>query len=154
MTKKFRLYFNDKKNNSYRCFITINLEPYRLTNNYNFSASLNIYKNLSWTTGGQCFEDFYQIISKLPDSPEKNFFNKIYKVWKNYQLNDMHAGTERQEKFLEEYYKKNPDEPHNYNNEVKILGENNLYEDNGYVFGTDWLRRDIPQDVIDEILSW
>ena len=87
---------------------------------------------------GQCLEEIY------------NYFNDnetmatIYNMWKKHHLNDMHPGTEAQEKALEEAglthwaneYKKCCD----------YLESIGLYEDNGYKFGTGWLKREIPQE--------
>lgn len=77
-------------------------------------------------------------------------FDKLYKLWKAYHLNDMHAGTPAQE----EYLKKTKD-VHKYDYKLccDMLRENGLYNDNGYEYGTAWLYRNIPNDVLEEIVT-
>ena len=49
-------------------------------------------KKYSW---GQCNEE----IKKYIVAPGQNF-NRIMEVWEQYHLNDMHAGTQKQEQYI------------------------------------------------------
>ena len=93
--------------------------------------------------GGQCLDE----ISKTSKG-HNPLFKRIYRLWKLYHLNDMHPGTEAQEKLLEE-----TKEIHNYDydKEKEILQEHNLLVDNGYQYGTAWLYRAIPEEDLKEI---
>ena len=75
-------------------------------------------------------------------------FSKIYKFWKKYHLNDLHAGTPKQEKAL----KKVELLGGNYYDEAcEYLKSINLYEDNGYKYGSSWLKEEIPTKDLNEI---
>jgi hypothetical protein len=63
-------------------------------------------------------------------------------IWAEWHLNDMKAGTPKQTEALKG---KNLD----YDKAVEYLKSINLYEDNGYKYGSAWLKVEVPQDVID-----
>lgn len=67
---------------------------------------------------------------------------RLLKIWKDYHLNDTMPGTERQMKIV----KGIP-----YFEAVTILESHNLLVDRGYEYGTEWLVRRIPDDVIEFI---
>ena len=74
-------------------------------------------------------------------------------ICKEWHLNNLTAGSPRQEAFLKEWTSRNK---YSYEKACEALKEANLYEDaeylhNGkpYVYGTAWLRRELPQEVID-----
>lgn len=67
-------------------------------------------------------------------------------VWKNYHLNDMKAGTLKQEEALKGLEAKKPDAE--YDDKVKYLKSLGLYDDGGYKYGTGWRRREVPKDAI------
>ena len=74
-------------------------------------------------------------------------FNELYYIWKKYHLNNLHAGTEEQDRIIY----KNLDGDYDYEKAVTILEENNLYNDNGIIYGKRWYKREIPQYVLDRI---
>lgn len=67
-------------------------------------------------------------------------------VWKEWHLNDMRAGSPAQEEFL----KANPitDHLNRYSAACKALADAGLNPDNGYKYGSKWLRVEVPQHVI------
>lgn len=76
-------------------------------------------------------------------------FKKIMRFWRLYHLNDMHAGTQKQEKLVKEYNEKYKD--YNYDNICEYLAEKHLLYDNGYKYGTGWLKEEIPDNDLVEI---
>lgn len=109
-----------------------------------FTASGTIWnsRKTDCVCGGQCLDTIVKYI-KNPT------FKKIHGFWKQYHLNDMHAGTVRQEEALDaagltEY-------ANNYRKCCDYLESIGLLVDNGYKFGTGWLKRDIPAEDLEEI---
>ena len=72
-------------------------------------------------------------------------FKEIIRLWKLYHLNNMHAGDRVQEEVLKQC--KDTD----YKARCKFLAERNLLVHNGYRYGTDWLKYDIPTDDLNKI---
>lgn len=76
-------------------------------------------------------------------------FLRIYRLWKLYHLNNLHPGTERQEEALErEFGGVRADK---YKEQCEYLKSLGIYEDNGYIFGSGWLKRKIPLKDVREI---
>lgn len=137
MDNKIILYSENKR-------LEIRIEL-RLNNDkkYIFSASgflrekneYGIYKDVS---GGQLFDDV-EVFECFKDA---KMFLKIYKLWKKYHLNDMHAGTQKQEEFLKKHNFSNW--ANNYTETCQFLEKHNLLYDNGYKFGSSCLLQEIP----------
>ena len=101
--------------------------------------------------GGQCLDT----IAKYINTP---LFNEIHRLWKKYHLNGMNAGTEEQEKAVDEYLANG--NRYDYYDVCKYLKSIDLYEVdyNGkpYKYGTSWLHREIPENdlkIIESIMS-
>ena len=87
---------------------------------------------------------------------------EMYQVWKEYHLNDMQAGSPRQEGF--KLAMKYMGKLTNYDNLVDALLANDLYVDwsyvnpntgeLGYKYGSAWLTKEIPEQVIEMIQGW
>ena len=109
-----------------------------------FTASASIWnsKQTDCVCGGQCLDEVAKYI-------ESDKFKKIYRLWKLYDLNDMHAGTVRQEEALEAAGLTGY--ANNYKKCCDYLESINLLVDEGYKFGTGWLKREIPAEDIAEI---
>lgn len=88
---------------------------------------------------------FCQCLDQIKESNNNPLFNRLYRLWKNYHLNDMHPGTEKQEKALKEAREKQLTN-YDYSENCKYLESINLLYDNGYKYGTKWLYREIPQN--------
>ena len=65
--------------------------------------------------------------------------------WRKYHMNDMHAGTKRQEDLLK-YCKS-----HDYKEQCDFLEKHSMLFDNGYKYGTAWLKEEIPTEDLEEI---
>lgn len=91
--------------------------------------------------GGQCLDKL------LPHFKNNTKFKEIYRLWKLYHLNDMHAGTEAQEELLKKYNTRG------YAKACELLKKYNLYEDKGYRYGSAWLYRPIPENDLKKIIE-
>ena len=120
------------------------------------SISANIWnaKQTDIVCGGQCLDE----MMKYRSLRDNETFKKLYHLWSNYHLNDMHSGTVNQEKAVKEFYNTNKNKQAHtlhtgYNEVCDYLKSVNLYVDNGYVYGTSWLYRAIPEDDLNMIKS-
>lgn len=108
-----------------------------------FSAMGMVYNQSKTDTvaGGQCLDS----IAKRTNNKQ---FMEIYRLWKLYHLNDMHAGTIEQEQALEDWESKG--NRYDYTSACEYLKSVGLYEVeyNGkpYTYGHAWLYWDIPED--------
>lgn len=106
--------------------------------------------------GGQCLDEIKKFRKQLKD---KELFDELYSLWKNYHLNGMHAGTPEQEQAIEEW--KAEGNRYDYTAACEMLKEKGLYEVNytglsagrrwnnePYRYGHGWLIREIPGDVL------
>ena len=101
----------------------------------------NIYQT-DIICGGQCLDEIKKYI-------HNKTFNIIYRLWKLYHLNDLHAGTKKQEKALKQKF--GGVNANKYDEQCEYLKSINLYNDNGYKFGTGWLKEEIPASDVFEI---
>ena len=136
MKKKFE--FNCKVRRGNRNYNAVAVVEVELTEEKVFTASASLKWAGKWFgMAGQCLDDLKKYI-------HNETYNTIYMMWKKHHLNDMHAGTEAQEKALEEAgYTSWANNYYECCDYLKSIG---LYEDNGYKFGTGWLKREIPQE--------
>lgn len=110
----------------------IDMELRALNNDMNklvFAASCNIYKNGHTYCGGQCFDMLLELI------PTKKV-KRIYNVWKDWHLNDLHAGCIHQREFEKEPYEKH---------------EGHHCDICDYTYGTKWIYEPIPENILKEI---
>ena len=109
-----------------------------------FTASATVW-NRSKTDcilAGQCLDTL------VPYLKDNELFMKIHRFWKLFHLNNMKAGTPKQEAAVEEYLK---DHKYDYKEVCDYLESINLLEDNGYKYGTSWLYEPIPENDLEEI---
>ena len=82
-------------------------------------------------------------------------FDKIYKFWKLYHLNDTHSGTIEQENALKDIHYTNG--RYDYEEACTYLKFIGLYEvkynGNMYKYGHGWIKYDIPASDLAEIKS-
>ena len=95
---------------------------------------------------------FGQCLDTLADYIKNPEFEEIRELWQKHHLNSMHAGSPKQEEYLIEHGVKD------YAEACKKLKEAGLLEDESYIYngkpyryGTDWLRRDIPEKDLERI---
>lgn len=98
---------------------------------------------------GQCFEE----LKEYTDISKNEIFSFIYDMWQKYHLNDMHAGTPRQEKAIKEKfgfgYK-----VYNFSEQCDYLKSINLLEDEGHVYGNGWLYHEIHSSDLEKIKNF
>lgn len=112
------------------------------------SISGNIWNNIKTDiySGGQNLETIKAFRGQLD---RDKLFDKIYRLWKLYHLNDMHTGTKKQEQALAKAKLNNW--ANNYDKCCNYLESIGLLVDNGYKFGTSWLYEAIPEQDLKEI---
>ena len=89
---------------------------------------------------GQCLDDAQNELNI--NNP---VFKEIVRLWKIYHFNAMHAGDRVQEEVLKQC--KDTD----YKARCRFLAERGLLVHDGYKYGTDWLKYDIPADDLNKI---
>lgn len=71
----------------------------------------------------------------------------LLKWWETYHLNDMNAGTKKQEEFLKDNNLLEVD----YTDQVEALEKAGLYNDNGYKYGSGWIKEDLPALFVEDL---
>lgn len=74
---------------------------------------------------------------------------KFLDVWDRWHLNHMRAGTPKQEQHLREHPVKAVYPANHYDEARKSLAAAGLDPDNGYRYGSQWLREEVPADVLE-----
>ena len=77
---------------------------------------------------------------------------RLYEIWKRWHLNDMRAGTFVQEEILRQA-KASGVQLNDYDEACNYLQRFDAYVDEGYKYGTRWLKEELPQEVIDYICA-
>lgn len=88
---------------------------------------------------GQCLDECRDIIPA-----------QLAEIWERWHLNDMKAGTYNQEKALDAV-KCTFSRLDWYTEACNYLTSINLYEDNGYRYGSAWLTEELPTEVINYV---
>lgn len=73
--------------------------------------------------------------------------DNMRQVWQRWHLNDMRAGTPKQEEAIRRW-RSTTDDP-SYDAACKMLESIDLLFDNGYRYGTAWLKEEVPVDVLE-----
>ena len=108
---------------------------------------VNEYKVLSLVGvsrdfGGQINNELLdknQVKLSIPKEDAK----RLKEIWDKHHLNDLNAGTKKQQKLLENFNITGSN--YNYDQAVSVLRKNNLLEDRGYRYGSQWLVSDVPE---------
>jgi hypothetical protein len=89
--------------------------------------------------------------------PHDRKVQRMVEIWREYHLNDMQAGSPKQMKIL----KQKADNHMDYLDAVTFLTLADMNPDLSYIhngepysYGSAWLKKEIPQDIINEIKSW
>jgi hypothetical protein len=75
-----------------------------------------------------------------------DLLKRFLEVWERWHLNDMRTGTIAQEEAIRAMPKSGA---YNYSDACAFLKDRGLLEDNGYVYGTAWLKEKVPGDVME-----
>lgn len=124
----------------------INFETMEKETMFIFSGCGEIWnsKNTDIECGGQCLDTIKEFF------PNNVTFNKIFEIWNEYHLNDLHAGNKEQTEAVENW-KKETGLKYDYTLACNYLKSVELYEINGYKYGHGWLCKPIPENVVDTI---
>lgn len=146
------------------------LVEWTLTGSGKFSMTGEVWdrQGSDITQGGQCIDDIADAF------PQDEKLQRMRRIWERWHLNDMKAGSPRQEAWLKahrverdaqganvrDYYQwatnclaeagLNPDREFAYTGSGAV----NVKQDRGYIYGSAWVHEEIPADVIAEIVSW
>ena len=99
------------------------------------------------THAGQCCDT---IAAWFPDDKKAA---RMVEVWKRWHLNDIRAGSPKQEIFIAGL-KANPEFHYQYEKVCELLRVAGLYNDAGYVYGSAWVVEELPEPIIEEIKLW
>ena len=109
-------------------------------------------------TGGQCLDNVVKYLDRC--GLVCHTWNSIVPIWREWHLNDCHAGTPKQDACIKAYRKGHPERPWNYEENCKELKRNGLLEDKSYLvfgrpymYGTANLFREIPHKILLELCS-
>jgi hypothetical protein len=128
-----------------------------LTNNL---QEINSYKTVSisgnigrWNYGQiqDTLENEIDNISFTEKTTKENLID-ILDLWNAWHLNDLTAGSIKQENCINQYLKEN-NKQYNYELACLILRSNSLYNDNGYIYGSAWLVKIVPENVIEKLIE-
>ncbi len=137
------------------------IRPCKTPCGWTFCTILFIYGNLSIigvegpTKDGNCKGACGQIVTHDWDITEfgkgwsSETITKFRGIWNMWHLNDMTPGTPRQMDYLRTI----PGGIPNYSTACKILEQADLLVDDGYKYGSKWLREEVPDDVIEWLMA-
>lgn len=118
-------------------------------------GSLSIVGVEGPTKGGECKGACGQIamhdwdITEFGKGWSSETITKFRGIWNMWHLNDMTPGTPRQMDYLRTI----PGGIPNYSTACKILEQADLLVDDGYKYGSKWLREEVPEDVIEWLMA-
>jgi len=93
---------------------------------------------LGW---GQIYDEVREIIPA-----------RLYEIWKRWHLNDMRAGTFVQEEILRQA-KASGVELNDYDDTCNYLQRFDALVDDGYKYGSKWLKEELPREVVDYVYA-
>lgn len=77
---------------------------------------------------------------------------RLIDLWEAWHLNDMRAGTPKQEKSIKDWLTNSGDTVrYTYESACEYLKTIGIYNDNGYIYGTKWLKEEVPVSVLQEL---
>jgi len=112
--------------------------------------TLSIVGEIKTICGGQINNAILENIDNFKFYLSQDKVLDLLEIWKEYHLNDMQAGTMKQQFALRPFQHKYPEEFKNdwYEACCKYLKRIGLYEDRGYRFGSLWLIKPLPESII------
>ncbi len=123
-----------------RCFVTIEWKE---------GGNLSICGVEGPRRSGNCYgscgqtRDMKGWVSVGPD------LKKLQAIWKKWHLNDMKAGTPAQTAVMKKFFRDEKRLDKGYTAQLEYLREHDLETDNGYKYGTAWLRVEVPTEVVE-----
>lgn len=120
-----------------------------------FSASGGIWDahHTDYVMCGQCLDS---ILEEIPELKKNDLYMEIYGLWHRCHLNNMRAGSPKQENAIEKWL--NSGNQYDYETACEFLRSIGLYEDKEYIkdgkpyrYGTAWLYEEIPDEDMSKI---
>ena len=93
-------------------------------------------KNGKLSMSGSCNGSAGQCRDSI--KPKNDEQKQLIDIWKQWHLNDMNAGTVKQTEALKDF-------KGDYTAQCEYLKSVGLYDDDGYKYGTAWLKRGLPE---------
>lgn len=134
--------YKPNKKKKWKAIITLKLKGEDF-NHVEFTASGDLYINGKPEMGGQIEDD----IKELMGNDES--FDELYLLWKRWHLNYLRPGTKKQIHVLKQANLNNQI----YDVRVAYLKERDLYNDNGVIYGAQWMHEELPDKVKLKILE-
>ena len=129
----------------------------------NFSCTLDIeikdknsFKSLSivgtYFTGKKLLKSENNLLGfgQIHNEVQEIIPARLYEIWKRWHLNDMRAGTFVQEEILRQA-KAAGVEINDYDEACNYLQRFDALVDDGYKYGSKWLKEKLPQELIDYV---
>lgn len=124
--------------------------------NFAMTGTINLRISRGIESFGQNLEDILELY------PNDEKLQRMVAVWREWHLNDMTAGSPAQEAALKLNKDSYPGYPISYydwacsvlHNRGLQPDPNYMYKDKPYSYGSAWLRRELPKEIIAEIESW
>ena len=98
-----------------------------------------------WHSQGQNYDELSDERLVPAEGYEHADLFKIQSIWKRWHLNDMRAGTPKQEEFVRGWLLTNK---YDYTRVCEALEAVGLLVDDGYKYGTSWLKEEVPTDIL------
>lgn len=102
---------------------------------------------------GQCQQHIRKDLPNIELAISKEQLLRILEVWEEWHLNDMEAGTKQQEEIVVNHYGKGK-RGYTYKDACDVLEREGLYKDRDYKYGSAWLLRILPEEIIEEVKAW
>ena len=103
-----------------------------------------------------------QCLDEIAEHVHTPLFREIFELWNKWHLNGLHAGTPEQEKAIKEWEAQG--NKYDYDKACEHLknldlyavcytghGQSQEYNNDLYVYGTDWIIRELPKNVIKRV---
>ena len=104
-------------------------------------------KGLVFTASGEYCGHLGQCLDSI--KPKNDAQKRLIELWEKYHLNDMHAGTEKQENAIKQWEKQG--NKYHYEDVCLMLKAIGLYADNGFKYGHGWQYRALPVNIEEEV---
>lgn len=117
----------------------------------------NSFKSLSivgtYFTGKKLLKSENNLLGfgQIHDEVQEIIPARLYEIWKRWHLNDMRAGTFVQEEILRQAKASGIEFNDFYTDACDYLQRFDALVDEGYKYGTAWLKEELPQEVIDYV---
>lgn len=143
--------------------VNVEAELKYIEDHWTFGVSASVERGNSWIMGGQCLDSIEREFSDQFNASQKALWDRLYRWWKLYHLNDLTAGTPEQEAAVKAW--KAQGNEFDYNAVTAYLKEIGLWEipftgilnrkrveNVPYKYGHGWITEEIPQKEVVDML--